>query len=83
MNTLKTLISYVRQLRLRHLKKAIAAGFAAAGLVLGKDLIAQSHIDASGLVALGLGTAVLTFFAPSNAATDPVVTDVDPAPEQD
>lgn len=67
LNQIKQLIAYASKLRLTHLKKAIAAGSAAAGLALGKDLITSSHVNPRDLVLLALGTGVITFFAPSNA----------------
>jgi hypothetical protein len=62
-------LNYVRHLRLRHLKKAIAAAVGAGGVVLGKALL-DLHVDQAetGLIAsAAVGAFVVTFFAPANA----------------
>lgn len=69
--TLKKAIDYARKLRLRHLKKALTAGAAAAGLSLGKVLVIGGPVPRwQTLVLLGVGTALVTFFAPANAPAD-------------
>lgn len=73
-------IAYVRKLRIRHLRKAIAGGLAGVVPVFAKA-ITDLHVDKAegGLMASGFVVGFgLVFFARAN---DPV--DVDPAPGQD
>lgn len=79
---MRNALIYLRTLRLQHMRKAVAAGVAATGLVVGKALLSGDHVpDVRALAALAAGTALVTFFTKANASTELAAVDPEPVEE--